>query len=288
MTRCLAFIFALMLATISVASACSASGPAWIQFRLEQERGSNQIRGTFEQERGKGTNDWSTGFMPHQITGLDTAGFRAPGNRPLSFALIRNAGRLDCSGQGGNSRASGNCRFTADATFAQLLQRRGIGRPTDDQAFTLMAVDVRPELIEAIAEARYPTPTIGDLVSLAALDVTRDYIRDLAAAGYRPGKLDTLVEFKALGITPAYVTGFTRIGYRNIAPDDLVQLKALNVTPEYIAGFQRLGYRDLSADRLVELKAVGITPEFVAAMRAPGSTPSVSDLIDQKVAGRRR
>ena len=37
-----------------------------------------------------------------------------------------------------------------------------------------------------------------------------------------------------------------------------------------------------------ELKAVGITPEFVAAVRAPGSTPSVSDLVDQKVTGHRR
>ena len=288
MTRCLAFIFALLLATLSVASACSASGPDWIRFTLEQERGSQKIRSSFEEDRGRGTSNWSTGLLPNQLTGLDTAGFRAAGTRALNFALIREAGRLDCSGQGGNSRASGNCRFTADGAFGQLLESRNIGRPSGNEAFSLMALDVRRELIDAIAQARYPTPTIDDLVSLAALGVTRDYIHGLSAAGYRPGRIDTLVEFKALGITPDYIAGFTRIGYRNIDPDDLVQLKALNITPEYIAGFQSLGYRDLSADRLVELKAVGITPEFVAAVRRPGSTPSVSDLVDQKVTGRRR
>jgi len=288
MTRCLAFIFALMLATLSVASACSASGPNWVRFTLQQERDSNQIRASFEQDRGHGAGNWSTGFMPHQITGLDTAGFRATGTRPLRFAVIREPGRLDCSGQGGNSQATGDCRFTADNAFAQLLDSRGIGQPTNDEAFSLMAVNARRKLIDAIAQAKYPTPRIDDLVSLAALDVTADYIRGLATAGYRPEKIDTLVEFKALGITPAYIAGFTKIGYRNIDPDDLVQLKALNVTPEYIAGFQKLGYTNLSADRLVELKAVGITPEFVAAVREPGSTPAVSDLVDRKFGARRR
>ena len=289
MTRCLAFLFALMLATLSVASACTASGPDWVQFTLDQQRGSDEIRASFEREGlGRSNSNWSTNFAPRQMTALDMAGFRATGSRALNFAVIREAGRLDCAGQGGNSHATGNCRFTPDEAFTKLLESRGIGRPTADESFSLVAIDVRRELIDAIAQAKYPTPRIDDLVSLSALGVNGDYIRGLSAIGYRPDRIDTLVQFKALDITPAYVSGFTRIGYRNLDPDDLVQLKALNITPDYIAGFQRLGYRDLTPDRLVELKAVGITPEFVAAVRAPGSTPSVSDLVDQKVTGHRR
>ena len=42
---------------------------------------------------------------------------------------MREAGRLDCAGNGGIARASGDCGFTPDAGFMQLLASRGIGQP---------------------------------------------------------------------------------------------------------------------------------------------------------------
>ena len=49
-----------------------------------------------------------------------------------------------------------------------------------------MAVNARRELIDAVAAAHYPTPTIDDLMALSALDVTGDYISEMARVGYRP------------------------------------------------------------------------------------------------------
>jgi hypothetical protein len=290
MNRSLAFLLALVFSIVTVSSACVAQAADWIHFTLEPERGNAaRIHGSFrDQSRGHGENNWSTGFAPSELVGLDVPSFRGSGTRPLRFAIAREAGRLDCAGNGGGSRAEGDCRFTADSGFAQLLISRGIGRPTKEQAFGLMAVNARREVIDAVAAAHYPTPTFDNLMALSALGVDGRYIAGLAHAGYRPQSIQKLIEFKALGVTPQWIAGFVRVGYANLPGDGLVQLRALGVTPDYIAGFQRIGYRNLSADKLVELKALGVTPEFVRSVVQSGTPlPPVQKLVELKMFGRR-
>jgi len=289
MNRCFAFLLALLFATMTVSSACVAAPSDWIRFSLDSRR-AGEIQASFDSEgRGRGHDHWSTGVMPSQLIGLDIAEFRGSGTRPVRFAVVRQAGRLDCSGQGGGGQASGNCGFTADPAFTDLLARHGIGRPTGEQAFTMMALDVRREIVEALAAARYPAPTIDNLIELTAVGVNDRYIVDLARAGYRPRTIQSLVEFRALGITPEWIGGFARIGYQDIPTDDLMQLKALGVTPEFVAGFARIGYGRLPAETLVELKALNITPEFVRSVTREGeSMPPVNNLVELKIFDRRR
>jgi hypothetical protein len=289
MNRCLAFAFALCLAFLSVSSACLAAPADWIRFTLSPSRGDDKIHVDFRRERDGHDHNWSSSFRPSQLVGLDLAAFRAGGARPLRFAVVREAGRLDCAGNGGGSDAAGNCSFTADAGFNQLLAARGIGRPSLEESFSMVALDVRRSLIDAVAAARYPTPTIEELIEMTAVGVDAGYIGDLARLGYRPSAVQKLVEFRALGITPEWIGGFQRIGYANLPADDLVQLKALGVTPEYVIGFDRIGYRHLPVDDLVQLKALGVTPEFARELGGPtNSRPEVDDLVRMKVLGHRR
>ena len=292
MNRCVAFIAALLLAFISVSSACTAQSAAgWIHFTLEPKPSDpGRIEASFRSgAREHGENNWSSGFRPSDLVGLDLAGFRGAGSRPLSFSVIREAGRVDCAGHGGEGYAAGYCSFTADPAFTQLLESRGIGRPTREQAFGLMAVNARRELIEAVAAARYPTPSIDNLMALSALNVTGEYISEMARAGYRPATIQSLVEFKALGITPEWIAGFVQIGYANLPADQLMQLRALGITPAYIASFDRIGYRHLPVDQIVQLKAMNITPEFVQRIEAVDSSlPPVDKLVQLKAFGRNR
>ena len=290
MNRCLAFLCALLFAFVSVSSACIAAPSDWIRFNLEAQRDRSQIRASFHDESGgRDQNNWSSGFKPSELIGLDINGFYTAGSRPLRFALVREAGRLDCAGNGGASRASGNCNFTADPGFTALLASRGIGRPTREQALGLMALDVRRALVDAVAAARYPTPKIDDLMAMTAVGVTGGYIGALASAGYRPNSSDSLVQFRALEITPEWIGGLARIGYANIPGDELMQLKALDISADYISGFDRIGYRHLPVDTLVELKALNISPEFVrSAVGQNRPLPPVHDLVEMKLFGRRR
>lgn len=290
MNRALALIGAVLMATITVSSACMAASDDEVRFSLEADHGnSGKIHANFrESGDGKHRNNWSSGFMPSELIGLDTSGFRSSGTRPLRFTVVREAGRLDCGGTGGSGYASGHCRFTPDAAFDQLLLNHGVSRPTAEQGIGLMALDVRRELVDAITSAGYPAPKIDDLMALTALGVDDRYIREMARAGYRPRSLQSLVEFKALEITPTWIGGFVRIGHGNWPADSLVQLKAMNVTPEFVAGFDRIGYRDLPADTLVQLKALDITPEFVrSSVGERRMMPSVSELMNLKMFGPR-
>jgi hypothetical protein len=262
----------------------------WIAFDLKAQSDRQEIHAAFHDEgRGRDENQWSNGFKPSELIGLDVAGFYSAGSRPLRFAVVRESGRLDCSGNGGSSRASGNCGFTPDAAFTQLLASRGIGHPSREEAIGLMALDVRRSLIDAVGVARYPTPSIDDLMAMTAVGVTSGYIGDLARAGYRPSSIDSLVEFKALEISPEWIGGLARIGYANLPSDDLMQLKALNVSADFITGFESLGYRRLPVDELVQLKALNITPEFARSAIGHGRPlPSVDELVQIKMLGRAR
>lgn len=280
------FALTVPMALLAMTPSAYALDPGQIRFTLEPgHRDSSKIQVRFESGgEGRNHSNWSTGLMPSDLVGLEVSSFHAAGTRPLHFAVVREAGRLDCAGRGGESHAWGNCSFASDPGFARLLQSRGIGAPTQEQAFGLMALNVRRELIDAIAAARYPTPSINDLTALAALGVDRAYIGELSHAGYRPTSIQSLIEFKAVGVTPAWIAGFVRVGYANIPGNGLVQLRALGVTPEYIAGFQRIGYRDLSVSTLTQLKALNISPEFVRSIVHAGEPmPPVSHLVRLKL-----
>jgi hypothetical protein len=290
MNRFLAMLLALVLAVLTVSSACVAAPSEWVHFTLQPEQGGNKLTASFREDQSeRHHNDWSSGFMPSELAGLDLAGFRASGLRPLHLSVVREAGRLDCAGIGGGNYASGNCKFTAEPAFIQMLARRGIGNPTREQAFGLMAMNVRSEMIDAVAQVHYPRPTIDDLMALAAIGVTGNYIYGLAQVGYRPQTIQNLVESKALDVRPEWISGFGRIGYANLPPEELVQLKALNITPDFISGFQRIGYLNLPVATLIQLKALDVTPEFARSAVAPGGAmPPPNDLVQMKIFGRER
>lgn len=268
MHRTLAFLAALLLATITVTSTGFARDLDRLAFGLKPVRMGNAIQLSLRM----GTRDGltSNSFAASQFRGLDLAGLRGPVPVPVRFALVRDAGRFDCSGSGSLGRASGQCGFTADPAFADFLAGRGIARPNREQSFELAMVGARRDLVEALRSARYQTPTINDLTELSAVGVDRKYIVDLSGRGYRPARLRDVVEFAALGVTPDFIDGLARAGYRGLSARTIVEFKALGVTPEFIQAFARMGYRNLPVDTLVEMKALGVAPEFVRELEASG------------------
>lgn len=279
MTRMLAFVAALLMTAISVSSACVASNIAPLQFTIEPTGNGERLQLHFRRADTRGTSIWSNSYRPGELSGLDALSLRAPGARPVRFWIAREAGRIDCAGNGGDSRAIGTCSVAPDPRFLQFLGANGIARPTPDQTHGLIAIDVRRGLVTGLKAANYPTPSIDKLIELSAVGVSPAYIRELAAHGYRPRSLQELVEFRAMNITPQFIASFSRAGYANLAPGDLVQLKAMDITPEFIAGFERIGYRNLPVDTLVQLKAMNVTPEFVRAVQKGDTLPSPDRLV---------
>jgi len=75
MNRFAALIGALLLAFLSVSSACMAGPSDWVHFTLDARGGNaNELRANFE-GNGRDHNSWSGGFRPSQLIGLDMNGF---------------------------------------------------------------------------------------------------------------------------------------------------------------------------------------------------------------------
>ncbi len=286
MPRMLAFVAALLMTAVTVSSACVATGITPLQFTIEPTGHADRVQVRFKRADSRGTDSWASSFRTTELAGLDQAALRAPGNSPIRFAIARDAGRVDCAGNGGNSMAAGSCSLTADRAFNDFLAAHGVARPTQEQTYGLIAVDARRELVSGLKAANYPTPSIDKLMELSAVGITSAYIRDLAARGYRPPSLGSLVEFGALKISPEFIGSFVRAGYSNLRPHELVQLKALNITPEFIASFERIGYRNLPVDTLVQLKAMNVTPEFVRAVQQGDTLPSPERLVQIRAVSR--
>jgi len=287
MTRLLSFFASILLTALAVSSACVAGPNDTLSFRVEPAHSNDRIHVSFRTNRDRhDTTNWSSSFSSAELAGLDFARLRGSGSGPIGFALVREAGRVDCAGTGGNGFGNGSCRFTANPAFADALERNGLGRPTNDHAIALMAVNAHADLLNALSAARFPKPSMDDYVALSALNVTGNYISQLARAGYRPNSPDALIQFAALNITPEFIAGFARMGYANLPADELVQLKALDITPAFVAGFDRIGYGRLPVDQLVQLKALNVTPEFIQSLQRSGIVhPSPDEAVRIKALG---
>ena len=281
MNRPIALLLTVLLTCLGATSVGFAAEMGRMHFQLTSS-GREQVHLTVS---SGDRSTYSSSYRVEDLQGLVPAAAFSPVRGPVRFALLREPGRLDCSGMGASGRASGDCRFTPDPGFVALLAKNGIGRPSERQSLDLAMVGANRALVEAIAAARYPAPSIGDLTGLAALEVDARYIADLSAGGYRPRRIADLLAFKALGVTPAYVAELRRAGAQGLSADAILQLKALDVSPGYLASLRRVGYGELAADEIVQLKAMDVTADYIASFGRNGARLPVGKIIEYKALG---
>src|SRR5690349_16738698 len=155
MNRPVALLAALVVTAIGVSSACMASSGRPMAFTLQANGDQPEVQFTLKRGDTPDRGTMSSSFSTTQLAGLDVAALRQPGQHPIRFAYVKDAGRIDCAGNGGNSIASGQCSFTQDPDFANLLTSRGIGRPSYDDAYALTITGATRDLVSALAEYRF-------------------------------------------------------------------------------------------------------------------------------------
>lgn len=230
MHRSLALLLAILLTSFSITSVGFAAQGGELRFELSQ-RSAHRVQLSLLDDEGSGHGRSSSSFALADLAGLDRSAMASSEATPISFALVREAGRIDCSGSGERGTAKGFCRFMPDRAFADYLSGQGLARPSEREAFALVMVGASRRLVQAIAAARYPTPDLDDLTALTALGVTEDYIAQLAASSYRPTDISDLIAFKALGGTPADVRAIRGSKVNLISADELIRLRIAGLLP---------------------------------------------------------
>jgi hypothetical protein len=285
MHRSLALFLSLILASVSIATTGFAAEAGTLRFDVA-ETTRNRLQLSLSRDLTPRRTSGSS-FQVDELAGFDRSRLKGPDGAPVSFSLVREAGRLDCAGKTFDHRARGTCRFTSDPSFASFLAASGVRRPNEDEWIALAMVGTKRSLVQALRQGRYTMPNPDTLVGMTALGITPEYLGTMAAHGYRPARTEDFLPLKALDVSPAYIRSLKSVGYDRVPVGELIQLKALGITAEFIASYQRHGYRNLSVSRLIQLKALGIRPEEVggrSAMSASllgttGGNPLMSALL---------
>ena len=139
-----------------------------------------------------------------------------------------------------------------------LLAQAGVAAPSRREAFGMVLLNVRRELVAAV-ERKGLEDARGNYKIVARIFICPS--EDAA------DRLGDLTAFKALGVTPEYVDGLVRAGFGRIPPDEIVQLKALGVTPAYLAQLRAAGYAPFRSSEVVQMRALGVTPADYARFR---------------------
>ena len=229
-------IFASLLFVGAATAVPAAASVGQIEWTIERDGSSadaSRVQLTIETRWAPNSRStWSNdrpisdlqGLAPAQVTGA---------RGPVRFALVREAGRLDCGGTAGDFRGSGTCSFSPDAGFAAYLQGKGIGTPDPEDSYSLMMSGVGRPLVEALDSIGYVRPNVDQLVAMGIHGVSDDYVRGLAGSGYRLKSADDLVAFKIHGVSLDYVRELAAIGPQlsHLDADDLVSMRIHGVSP---------------------------------------------------------
>lgn len=161
------------------------------------------------------------------------AALDAPG-RDISFELVREAGRLACTGQVERQRpVGGTCRFVPDAGFVDGLAAHDLAIGNSRELLGLALVDAHLAWIDGLARQGFRVEDVGGLASVSALDASPAFAAELTGAGLVGRDLEDLVAARAVGVDGAWVRGMADAGYPNLQLNRAIQLRALDVTPDY-------------------------------------------------------
>jgi hypothetical protein len=267
----------------------AAQQPQSISWSIASDRTANNLQLTIDSRWGASNHStWSNDRSLGELQGL-TAAQLAGGSQPVRFALVKEAGRLDCSGTAGGGRGSGVCSFTPDSGFTTFLETRGIGRPSPHQSYSLTMSGVGRDLVDALDKNGFARPNIDQLTAMGIHGATASYVRELGGLGYRLSA-DDVVAFKIHGVEPDYIRQMATIGpaLRQIQPSDLVALRIHGVKPEFVRQMAAIGpeFRNVTADDLVSMAIHGVRPELAQTfVQLEGGKLRSDDVVSMAIHG---
>ncbi|GLC23829.1 M56 family metallopeptidase [Roseisolibacter agri] len=268
-----------------VAMTTAAPAPAPTQPAAPIDAGTWHVRPASRAEAGSDapavhvmvtTNGITTFVVPlARMEGLTAQALASDGDS-VRFRLRRDGGTFEFRGTVRAGRGTGRFGFTADPAFGDALARRGIGRPSARQIFSLALHDVSLAFLDALDSLGYAVPSPEALVRLGVSGADERFLRDVSALGYRFATTGALVSFANSGVTPAFIRAVAALGYRDLRANDLVQLQNHSLDASAIARLNARAGRRLSVAELVAARTTAAAPSPSPAPvpeRAPERAP---------------
>jgi hypothetical protein len=260
------------------------------------EKEGSKINLSFERRSDKGgRNQTGQTFDFADLQGLTRE--QAVNGGPVSFSLVREAGRIDCEGTFQNGKGSGTYRFTSNAAFVSAMKSRGFDFSesrnrdgedrTEDRLFAATVLNVTTALADDLASAGFGKLETEDLFKAAIFHVDSKFMREMKASGFELG-MEDLVKARIFKIDPDFVKQVAQMGFEKEPFESLVKMQIFKVTPEFIAEMRNEGLTNLQLEDLVKLRIFKIDANFIRQARSEGVPVEVEKLVERRIGVARR
>jgi hypothetical protein len=236
-----------------------------------------------------GHNQMGQSFEFSDLQGLTREQALAGG--PVSFSLVREAGRIDLEGTFQNGKGSGTFRFTGNPSFVSAMKSRGFdfeqsdgGEPAhDDRLFAATTLNVTTALADDLVAAGFNNLRVEDLFKAAIFKVDSTFAREMKASGFQNLTMEDLVKARIFKIDPQFVRQVSQMGFDKEPFETLVKMQIFKVTPEFVTEMRNEGLNNLQIEDLVKLRIFKIDTEFIRAAKADGIPLEVERLVRRKI-----
>ena len=251
-----------------------------------------------ERRSGKsGRNQMGQSYEFSEFQGLTREQVQNGG--PVSFSLVREAGRIDMEGSFQNGKGSGTFRFTPNMAFLSAMKSRGFDfeqlskytdddRDSEDRLFAAAALNVTTALADDLNSAGFGNLKTEDLFKAAIFKINSQFMREMKASGFQNLGMEELVKARIFKIDAEFVRQVSQMGFDKEPFESLVKMQIFKVTPEFVTEMRNEGLTDLQIEDLVKLRIFKIDTDFIRAAKADGVPLEVERLVQRKIGVARR
>jgi hypothetical protein len=220
---------------------------------------------------------------------------QATNGGPVSFSLVREAGRIDFEGSFQNSKGSGTFRFTGNQAFISAMKSRGFDfekydddeRQPQERLFTATALNITTALADDLNSAGFGKLDVDDLFKAAIFKIDSKFMREMKATGFNLG-MEDLVKARIFKIDPEFVRQVSQMGFDKEPFESLVKMQIFKVTPEFVTEMRNEGLTNLAIEDLVKLRIFKIDTDYIREAKAEGVPLEVERLVQRKIGVARR
>jgi hypothetical protein len=212
---------------------------------------------------------------------------------PVSFSLVREAGRIDMEGTFQNGKGSGTFRFTGNSGFVSAMKSRGFDfeqssnsdddRDSQDRLFSAAALNITTALADDLNSAGFGNLQTEDLFKAAIFKINSQFMREMKASGFQNLGMEELVKARIFKIDADFVRQVSQMGFDKEPFETLVKMQIFKVTPEFVTEMRNEGLTNIQIEDLVKLRIFKIDTEFIRAAKADGVPLEVERLVQRKI-----
>jgi hypothetical protein len=260
------------------------------------DKDNSKIHLNLERKSSKhGRNQMGQSFEFSDLQGLSRE--QALNGGPVSFSLVREAGRVDMEGSFQNGRGSGTFRFIGNQSFISAMKSRGFdfesnpddeARDTESRLFAATTLNVTTALADDLNSAGFGKLQVEDLFKAAIFKINSQFMREMKASGFPNLGMEELVKAQIFKIDAEFVRQVTQMGFDKEPFESLVKMQIFKVTPEFVTEMRNEGLTNVEIEDLVKLRIFKIDTDFIRAAKADGVPMEVERLVQRKIGVARR